>query len=132
MAGTTRGREVFVNQVVFDQADYFQSDGYTRVTGLTIADLEIETFFNNQSLNWALVNGATVTDGQVVAGKVYFQEVTAEPGHYSVRWRPNATGFWRILITYPAGQQRLAQDYDVRAEPIRQAGGLKPSFVKPC
>lgn len=132
MAGTTRGREVYANQVVFDQADYFQLDGYSRVTGLTIADLMVEVFSNNQPLGWNLVAGQTVTDAQITSGRVYFHEIPNQPGYYSLRFRPNAVGFWRVVLSYQAGTQRLAQDYDVLPEAVRQAPGLKPSFTAKC
>jgi hypothetical protein len=132
MAGTTRGREVYANQIVFDQADFFQLDGYTRVTGLTIANLTVEVFSNNQPVGWNLVAGQPITDAQVVSGRVYFNEIAGQPGYYNIRLRPNAVGFWRVVLSYPSGTQRLAQDYDVLPEAVRQAAGLKPSFTSKC
>ena len=129
---TTRGRQVFANQIVFDQADFFQTDGFARVTGITVSQLTCEIFFNNTPLPWPLVSGVGVSDAQVAAGKVYWMEIPGDPGRYSVRWRPNAIGYWRLLITYPAGTQIMGQDYDVVTQPMTNVDqGLKASFIKP-
>ena len=128
---TTRGRLVFANEVVLDQCDFFQLDGFTRVTGLTPGNLVCQTFLQNLLQPWSLVNGAGVTDAQVASGKVYWVEVPGSPGIYNVRFRPNAIGYWRLLITYPVGTQISAQDYDVTPIPPSIDQGLKSSFVKP-
>jgi len=128
---TTRGRQVFSNQVVFDQADFFQADGFTRVVGLTPAQLTCEIFFNNTPLPWSLVSGVGVADTQVAAGRIYWVEIPGDPGRYSVRWRPNSVGYWRLLITYPVGEQIMGQDYDVVNSPQTVDQWLKASFVKP-
>jgi len=127
---TTRGRLVYSNQVVYDQADFFQLDGYTRVPGLTILQVQSELYYNNVLQPWTLVTGLNVTDPQVVAGKIYWLPILNGP--YGVRFRPNAVGYWRLLITYAVGTQRLAQDYDVNAGTgIVSPSGLKASFVEP-
>ena len=48
-----------------------------------------------------------------------------------VRFRPNAIGYWRLLINYAVGTQISAQDYDVTPLPPTVDTGLKASFVKP-
>lgn len=128
---TTRGRLVYANQTVDDQADFFQPDGFTRVTGLTVSNLSMQLFFDNQLQPWTFVTGANLTDTQIASGSVYWLEVPGSPGIYSVRFRPNAIGYWRLLITYPAGQQISGQDYDVNATPPTVDTGLKAAFVKP-
>ena len=125
---TTRGRLVRVNQTVIDQADYFQLDGFTRVVGLNTTDVELQIFYDNVLQPWPLMDGTSVTDAQVKSGFVYFHEISGSDGFYSVRFRPNAGGYWRTLLTYTAGQQILAQDYDVNAEPVTVNGGLKAKF----
>lgn len=129
---TTRGRVVQANQVVLDQVDFFQPDGFTRVTGLIPSSLVSQIFFNNVVQPWPLVSGLGITDQQVVAGRVYFNEVQGSPGFYNVRFRPNALGFWRNLLTYPAGQQISAQDFDVVQNAPAMEGGLSASFIKPA
>jgi hypothetical protein len=128
---TTRGRIVQQNQVVYDQVDFFQSDGFTRITGLTYTGVVLNTFFENLAQPWPLADGLTVTDAQVASGYVFFNEVPGSPGYYNVRWRPNAIGFWRLLITYVPGQQIEAQDYDVISSAPAIEGGLSASFIKP-
>jgi hypothetical protein len=132
MTTTTSNRTVPINQVVYDQADFFQADGSTRETGLGVGDLGYNLFFQNVSQPWPLVDGTSVTDAQIRSGSVYFNEVAGSPGYYSVRLRPNAIGFWRLLLSW-AGPvtQTLAQDYDV-TEPTSKASGLSVSFQKDC
>ena len=129
--GTTRGRLVYANQTVDDQADFFQSDGFTRVTGLTPAQLTSQIFFDNQLQPWPLISGIGLTDTQIASGSIYWLEVPGSPGIYSVRFRPNSIGYWRLLITYTAGQQIMGQDYDVSSAPPTVDQGLKASFLKP-
>lgn len=128
---TTRGRVVQANQVVLDQVDFFLSDGYTRVSRLVPGNLEAQIFFNNSPLAWPIVTGSAVADPQVSAGHIYFNEIPGLLGFYSVRFRPDALGYWRIVLTYPAGLQSSAQDFDVVQSPPAMESGLRPSFVKP-
>jgi hypothetical protein len=128
---TTRGRVVQANQVVFDQVDFFQSDGFTRVARLTSGHLEPQVFFNNRPLAWAIVPGGAIGDAQVAAGSLYFNEIPGLLGYYSIRFRPDALGYWRIVLTYRAGQQISAQDFDVVQSAPAMESGLKASFVKP-
>jgi hypothetical protein len=128
---TTRGRLVTQNQTVYDQVDFFQSDGFTRVTGLTWQTVQLNAFFENVAQPWLLANGIGVSDAQVASGYVYFNEVPGSPGFYNVRWRPNAIGYWRLLITYAPGQQTEAQDYDVIQSAPTVESGLSASFIKP-
>lgn len=127
---TTRGRLVYSNQVVYDQADFFQLDGFTRVPGLTTSQVTSELYFNNVLQPWTLVTGLNVTDPQIAAGKIYWLAISNGP--YGVRFRPNAVGFWRLLITYPTGSQIVAQAYDVNSGTgIATPSGLKASFIEP-
>lgn len=128
---TTRGRVVQANQVVLDQVDFFLPDGFTRATGLSVGSLISQIFFNNFPQPWPLVSGLGVTDAQVVSGRIYFNELAGNPGFYSVRFRPNALGFWRNLLTYTAGQQISAQDFDVVQSAPAMESGINASFVKP-
>lgn len=124
---TTRGRLVQINQVILDQADFFELDGYTRVTGLTITDLVSEVFFNNTLQPWPLIDGASTTDAQVSSGSIYWNEISGSSGIYNVRFRPNSVGYWRLLISYPGGTQILALDFDVTQQ-YPADSGLRVSF----
>lgn len=130
MSLVTRGRLVRINETVFDQADLFEGDGFTRKAGLTLVNVASVVFYNNAVQPWVLTNGAPVSDNLVTSGSVYFHEIGGAPGHYSVRFRPNAAGYWRITLTYAAGQQIVAQDYVVTAELPQLQGGLTASFTK--
>jgi len=129
---TTRGRLVQINQVVLDQTDFFESDGFTRKAGLGLSDVTHEVFFANILQPWPLVTGIGVSDAQVRSGQVYWNEVPGSPGFYNVRWRPNAIGYWRVLISYTVGTQIMGQDYDVISQVPAGETGLRASFTKPC
>lgn len=128
---TTRGRLVQQNQVVLDQADFFQSDGFSRVVGLTPSNLVSQVFFNNLLQPWPLVSGLGINDPNISSGKLYFNEVPGSPGFYNVRFRPNAIGYWRVLLTYSVVPQIVAQDYDVTGSVALVEQGLSASFIKP-
>lgn len=129
---SARGRTVTANQLVYDQADFFQSDGFTRVTGLTPSQLTCQLFFQNVLQPWSFLSGAGVTDAQVAAGRIFFVEVAGSPGIYNVRWFPTSVGYWRLIISYPTGLQIAAQEYDV-TQPVSVNQGLQSSFIRtPC
>lgn len=127
---TTRGRIVQANQVVLDQVDFFEPNGFDRVVGLTVGDLISDIFVQNVKQPWPLVDGTVITDAQIASGTVYFHQIPGNPGFYNVRFRPNSVGFWRNLLTYTAGSQHSAQDFDVVRSPPLVESGLKSSFIK--
>ena len=88
-------------------------------------------FYNNVAQVWTLVDGTGVTDTQVASGKIYWNEIPGSPGYYNVRFVPNAVGYWRLLITYPAGTQIAAQDYDVTDQTVPGPAGLSSNFNRP-
>lgn len=125
------GRQVSSNQAVRSQADFFGVDHFTRVTGLTTSQVSSVLFFNNALQPWVLTDGTIVTDTQLSSGKVYWNEIPGSPGFYSVRFVPDAVGFWRLVVTYPSGTQVVANDFDVVAPPPPLEEGLKASFHSP-
>ncbi len=127
---TTRERLVFANQPVLDQADFFMPDGFTRAVNILPSQLVVQTFFQNVVQPWTLVTGVGVTDIQAVSGKIYWNEIPGAPGCYSLRFRPNALGFWRVLVSYAAETQIVALGYDVVAPAVPVDAGLKASFMK--
>jgi hypothetical protein len=64
----------------------------------------------------------------VSTGHLYWD---THEGYNGIRWRPNAVGYWRILLTY--GYQIVGQDYDVNpgSGVVVPGGGLKASFTGP-
>lgn len=129
----TSGRQLIqINQVVFDQPDFFEADDFTRKVGLAVGDLTHEVFFNNVRQPWTLIDGSPTLDSQVRTGVIYWTEISGCPGFYNVRWRPNAIGYWRVLLTYTAGTQIVGQGYDVMATLPQAETGLRSTFTKPC
>lgn len=128
MSSTTRVRQVRLNQTVIDQVDLFEGDAFTRQSGLTVADVFSQVFHDNVAQPWALVDGATVANNLVKAGSVYLHEISGSAGNYSLRFRPNAMGYWRISLAYVAGSQFLGLDYDVTMGPLEVSEGLTASF----
>jgi hypothetical protein len=106
-------RIIPVNTTIVDQVDFFQGDYFTRVENLSVSDLVLSLFNENAKLSWPLVSGVGLTNGQILSGGVYFSQIPNALGYYSVRFRPNAAGYWRMVLSYPAGVQASALDYDV-------------------
>ncbi len=128
----TRSRRVQTNDVVLDQVDIFQGNGYARVASLTISDVGAKLFWNNQLQPWAFVDGTSIPDTLVVSGYVFWNEIPGAPGFYNVRFRPQGTGYWRLVVTYLAGLQTTCVDYDVLPESATLSEtGLRASFIKP-
>lgn len=123
MAALYRSRFVQINLVVFDQVDIFQSDFYNPVTGLGPSNVTLSVFFNNTLVTWPLVDGSSVIDSQVVAGSVFWNELSS--GAYGVRFYPNNLGHWRLVFKYaPSPSQVISLDYDVKDLPNFVESGL--------
>lgn len=117
-----------IHAPIIDQADFFQADFFTRITGLTNASLSLALFLNNVEVAWPLITGTGVSDVQIASGNVYFHELTVA-GYYGVRFKPNAIGYWRVVLNYAVGVQSVALDYDV-VSPAALPSGLKASFTR--
>ena len=128
---TTRARLVPHNQTVVDPVDFFQGDGFTRLTGVTPTGLALQVFFDNQIQPWPLQTGLSILDAQVASGTIYFNEIPGSPGFYSLRFRPDAVGYWRINLSYATGAQVIIHDFDVTGEAPAEERGLKSSFLRP-
>ena len=57
------GRLIPINRVVVDQADIFAPDDFTRITGLTTADLTAKLFYNNAVQPWDFIESTTPAPG---------------------------------------------------------------------
>lgn len=126
MPATFRTRLVQVNQVIYDQVDIFQVDQFNRVTGLLTTDVTLTLFLNNTLVSWPLVDGSSVIDSQVVAGSVYWTQLSN--GAYGVRFFPNSLGHWNLNITYPGTQQIIGISLDVVNLPLAVESGLTAGF----
>lgn len=122
-----RSRLVSSNQVVFDQADFYQADLYTKVSGLTPSDVSLTLTFNNVALNWPLISGTGILDNQVAAGSVYWNALPSNS--YGLRFFPNAVGAWALELGYGTGApaQRIKLFYDIL--PISCPSGINISFI---
>lgn len=124
MAALYRSRFVQINQVIFDQVDIFQSDFFNPVTGLVPSDVELSVFWNNTLVSWPLVDGSSVIDTQVVAGSIYWNELTT--GAYGVRLFPNNLGHWNLIFKFsPSPSQVISLAYDVVNLPNFVDSGLR-------
>ncbi len=124
-----KSRTVTANQIVFDQADIFQANGLTRITGIDPGGFTFRLHYNGTVKSWALVDGSSITDGQVVSGQVYWSEIGSATGFYSIRWRPDAVGYWHLSFAYAAVAQTSLSEFDVVPAPTSPQG-LTVSFTK--
>lgn len=125
-------RIVSAGAVAYAQADFYQPKGsINRLSGLVPASLTMKVFANSSLLSWPLEAGSGVSNSGVSAGTVYFEEVSGASGFYLVRFFPDRTGFWRIVLSYVALQQEVALEFDVVPAGVFKAvprGGLSASF----
>ena len=128
MASSYRNRQVQINQVVFDQVGIFQSDFFNKVTGLQHSDVTFQLYLNNQVVSWPLVDGSTVSDGQVAAGQVFWNELPS--GSYGIRFFPTQMGHWSLSVSFaPSPSQIVNIDFDIVNFPsATSADGLRTNF----
>lgn len=124
------GRNVSSGSVVRAQADLVLPAGsVNRVVGLQYSSLSVKVFFNNALLPWPLADGTLTQDSSISAGTVYFNEVQGAPGFYALRFFPDRTGYWRLVLRSDSLGAENVLEFDVSA-PAAAAGGLNASFVK--
>lgn len=100
------------------------------MSGIGISQLSLAVFVDNGLLAWPLVDGSLVPDSSVSAGTVYFNEISGSPGFYSVRFFPDRTGYWRIVIGNAALGAEVVKEFDVvPANPIGPPNGLNATFL---
>jgi len=125
-----RNQLAAVNTPVIDQVEFLQGDDYSKVAGLGTGDLTTSVFYNNTVQPWSLVDGTGVLDSLVVSGSIYFNEISGSSGNYSLRFRPNAGGAWRVEVSYAAGTQLVVLNYLATVLPLTEVVGLSSAFVK--
>lgn len=130
MALRIRNQLAAINEPIIDQVEFLQGDDFSKVIGLATGDLTSLVFFNNVVQPWTLVDGTGVVDAQVVSGSLYFHEVSGSSGNYSLRFRPNAGGSWRVEVSYAAGTQLVVLNYLATNLPLEVIQSLSSSFVK--
>jgi hypothetical protein len=128
------GRLISAGVLAYDQLDFFFPAGsVSRVAGIPVSGLQMQLFVNNQVLAWPLVDGTMVPDSGVSAGSVYFNEIPAAPGFYSIRFFPNRVGFFRLVFLNPSYSAEVEKEYDVLPPGVLRpsAGGLIASTSSP-
>lgn len=124
------GRNVSSGSLVRAQIDLFLPAGsVNRVVGVQASTVAVKTFVNNALLPWAVADGTSVQDSSISAGVVYFNEISGAPGYYSVRFFPDRTGYWRLVLRSSSLDSEAVLEFDVVA-PAPPAGGLNATFTK--
>lgn len=124
------GRLISAGSIAYEQLDFFVPAGsVNRVNGIVPSALQMTMFVNNVAIAWPIVDGSAVADSSVSAGRVYFNEIAANPGFYNVRFFPDRVGFYRLVFLYSVLGQEVVREYDVLAAGVLRpsTGGLVPS-----
>lgn len=122
------GRLISAGALAYDQTDFFlPAESSNRVSGIVVANLRMTMFVNNAVIPWTLVDGSFVPDSSISAGSVYFNEIAAAPGYYSVRFFPDRIGFYRLCFVTVGIE--VDREYDVLPAGVLRpgTGGLIPS-----
>ena len=100
--------------VICDQlVIYNPANSFTRDTGIVISDLTLTLFVNNVSVNWSLVDGSSILDYQISPGYIYFNEISGNPGFYSLRFFPDRIGYWNLSLVYSGTTVEYVREFDV-------------------
>lgn len=121
-------RVVKAGKMVLENVDLFLSDGKTRVIDVPISDLQLKIFCNSNEVSWPLVSGTGINDIQVVAGNVYWTEISS--GFYTIRFFPSVLDLWRLILTYRSYDQAISFTYDVVQLTTSPLIGIKTSFYR--
>jgi hypothetical protein len=121
------GRSISTGTLVRAQADFFSSG--IRIPGVTSLSLTLFIFVNNVPISWQIQDGTSVPDASISAGIVYFNEITGNPGFYSVRLFPDRIGYWRIALVSVSLSQESNFEFDI-IPATAASTGLTASFTK--
>lgn len=126
------GRLVSAGVLIRDQVDFFlPGGGSNRVSRIGVSQLSLAVFAENVLLAWPLADGLAVPDSSVSAGTVYFNEIAESPGFYSVRFFPDRTGYWRVVLKDIALSAEVIREFDIGpAGPIGPPNGLNATFLQ--
>ncbi len=129
------GRIISAGALAYGQPDFFSPAGnFGRIPGILASGLQMWLFVNNQILSWPLLDGSMVADSSISAGSVYFNEISASPGFYSVRFFPDRTGFFKLVFQSLFYGIESEVEYDVLPPGVLRpsTGGLIPSTSSRC
>lgn len=121
------GRTANAGSVVRSQVDLYSS-GITRQAGIFAAAVTASVFVDNLPVAWPIVDGTSVPDAIVSSGSVYFHEISGTSGYYSVRFFPDRTGFWRLILTHAGLGKQVILEFDVTAASAPISQGLNATF----
>lgn len=119
-------RTIFAGRLAFGQLDFFESG--SRKTGIAWSDLQMNVFVDGNVLPWGMANGDSAVDSNIGAGLVYFNEVVGASGFYLIRFYPDRTGFWRIVVKHPVLGTEVINEFDA-APLLPPVSGLRASFA---
>jgi hypothetical protein len=112
--------------VAYDQLDYYI--GLVREHNISITNLGLVAFVNNELLDWPLVDGTNISDSSIASGSVYFNQINGSLGYYSIRFFPDVPGFWRLIISNYVYANEIIKEYEVIPQ-FPQSSGLNASFT---
>lgn len=118
------GRLLHAQTLIYDQLDFLS--GSLRLS-VPISQLEVKLFVNNQALPWTLEDGTSVIDNSISAGKIYYNEISLNPGYNSIRLFPDRVGFWRLIFKWLSTE--IIKEYDVTSAK-GSTGGMVASFTQ--
>lgn len=116
-------RLLHAQTLIFDQVDFYL--GSSRIF-VPLSSLQSKLFVNNQLLPWTLEDGSSVLDSSISSTKIYYNEISGNPGFTSLRFFPDRIGFWRLILSWNTSE--VIKEYDVSGAK-NSTGGLNASFV---
>ena len=117
------------------QLDFFLRLGsINRVSGVPAVNISVKVFANNVLLPWSLIDGSIVPDSSVISGSIYFNEISSNPGFYSIRIFPDRIGFWRLVFLNSTLSTEIIKEFDAVPPGVLRpsTGGLNASTSKSC
>ena len=118
-------RTIAAGRVAFAQSDFFESE--VRKQGVVWSDLQLSLFVDGLPFQWAVADGVPISDTSIGAGSVFFNEVSGAVGFYLVRFFPDRTGFWRIVLRHSALGVESILEFDAIPQ-VPQTSGLIAKF----
>lgn len=117
--------------IVYDQLDFYSPIGsINRLSGITVGQLTLNLFINNQLLTWPIIDGSLIYDSSISSGSVYFNEIIGSNGYYSIRLFTDRVGSWRLIFRNSGLGVEIIKEYDVVPSDYMKSPieGLNASF----
>lgn len=127
-------RIIPAGSIAYGQVDiYLPGPGFNRAVGLDASSAVLKAFINNAQLTWTLLNGVSIPDSSITSGSIYFNEILGSPGFYSVRFFPDRTGYWRVLLRFQSIPAEIPLEFQVAPAGLfepQSKGSLTASTTK--